>query len=102
MNLRDICFEIEPIAREAGSFIMSEAEGFENGTAERKGFNDFVTHVDRGAEKMLVEKLGKLIPAAGFLAATPDSVVDLRPAHSLWRCNPTPLTIVPARAPPTR
>lgn len=67
MNLRDICFEIEAIAGEAGSFIMSEAQAFDIGTAERKGFNDFVTHVDRGAEKMLVERLGKLIPEAGFL-----------------------------------
>lgn len=67
MNLKEICNSIESIARETGSFIMSEAEGFDIGSAERKGFNDFVTHVDRGAEKKLVEKLGKLIPEAGFL-----------------------------------
>jgi myo-inositol-1(or 4)-monophosphatase len=67
MNLSEICKGIESIARETGNFIMSETEGFDIGSAERKGFNDYVTHVDRGAEKMLVEKLGKLIPEAGFL-----------------------------------
>lgn len=67
MNLKQICIDIEEIASEAGRFIMHESERFDIGSTEMKGLNDFVTYVDRGAEKLLVERLGKLIPSAGFL-----------------------------------
>jgi hypothetical protein len=40
--------------------------------------------------------------AAGFLAATPDSVVHLRAAHPLRHSAPSPVSVIPARAPPTR
>ena len=67
MDLKELCGEIEIIARETGVFIKSETKGFDISGTEKKGFNDFVTHVDRGAEKMLVKKLGNLVPGAGFL-----------------------------------
>jgi myo-inositol-1(or 4)-monophosphatase len=68
MNLSHLCQSIEEIACEAGDFILSEAAGFDKGKVEFKGFNDFVSYVDRGAEKMLAEKLGILLPEAGFIA----------------------------------
>ncbi|MGD0582791.1 MAG: inositol monophosphatase family protein [Bacteroidales bacterium] len=67
MNLTDISQAIEEIAVEAGNYIRAEAEGFDPSTTEMKGLNDFVTHVDKGSEELLVAKLGKLIPSAGFL-----------------------------------
>lgn len=66
MDLKELCIEIETIARETGRFIMNESRHFKIGSAESKGHNDFVSYVDRGAEKMLVENLGKLLPLAGF------------------------------------
>jgi myo-inositol-1(or 4)-monophosphatase len=68
MNLIDLTLAIEEVALEAGNYIMSESERFDISSAEMKGTNDFVTHVDRGAEKLIVSKLSKLIPSAGFLA----------------------------------
>ena len=66
INLKEICKEIENAAHEAGAFILKESEGFDITRTERKGFNDFVSYVDKGSEKMLVEKLSRLIPEAGF------------------------------------
>ena len=66
MSLKNICEEIEISAREAGSFILKESEDFDINRTEKKGLNDFVSYVDKGAEKMLVEKLSLLLPEAGF------------------------------------
>ena len=68
MDLRDICTEIEKAARETSAFIHKESLGFDVTRTERKGFNDFVSYVDKGSEKMIVEKLSLLLPEAGFLA----------------------------------
>jgi myo-inositol-1(or 4)-monophosphatase len=68
MDLRDICIEIEKAAQETSVFIQKESRGFDLARTERKGFNDFVSYVDKGSEKMIIEKLSHLLPEAGFLA----------------------------------
>ena len=68
MNLKDICKEIEKAAVEAGTFIKKESEVFDMNRTESKGLNDFVSYVDKGAEKLLVERLGTIVPEAGFIA----------------------------------
>jgi myo-inositol-1(or 4)-monophosphatase len=67
MDLKKLCIEIEAVAREAGEFINSESGSFEIKNTEKKGFNDFVSYVDRGAEKIIVDRLGALLPEAGFM-----------------------------------
>jgi myo-inositol-1(or 4)-monophosphatase len=67
MDLKNICSEIEKAAREAAGFILKESQGFDINRTEKKGLNDFVSYVDKGSEKMLVEKLSKLLPEAGFI-----------------------------------
>jgi myo-inositol-1(or 4)-monophosphatase len=67
MDLKIICREIEKAALEAGSFIRKEAEVFDISKSERKGLNDFVSYVDKGAEKLLVERLAVILPEAGFI-----------------------------------
>jgi myo-inositol-1(or 4)-monophosphatase len=66
MELKDICNKVEKIAAETSAFIMKESEGFDKNHIKSKGVHDFVSYVDTSAEKMLVEKLGNLIPEAGF------------------------------------
>ena len=68
IDLKDICTEIEKAARETGEFIHKESLGFDITRTERKGLNNFVSYVDKGSEKMIVEKLSLLLPEAGFLA----------------------------------
>ena len=66
IDLKEICVEIEKAAREASAFIRKESNGFDIKRTEKKGLNDFVSYVDKGSEKMLVEKLSLLLPEAGF------------------------------------
>ncbi len=49
-----------------GKYISEE--GFKSKQIETKGKNDFVTHIDKGAEKRIVERLSELLPEAGFIA----------------------------------
>ena len=74
INNKDICKEIEKAARETGAFILRESEVFDINRTERKGFNDFVSYVDKGSEMMLVEKLSRLLPEAGFITEEGTSV----------------------------
>jgi myo-inositol-1(or 4)-monophosphatase len=67
MNLREICTEIEKAARETGAFILNESLAFDIERTESKGLHDFVSYVDKGSEKMLVEKLSLILPEAGFI-----------------------------------
>lgn len=67
IDLKNICNEIVSAAREAGAFILKESRGFDNRRTEKKGLNDFVSYVDKGSEKILVEKLSLVLPEAGFV-----------------------------------
>jgi myo-inositol-1(or 4)-monophosphatase len=67
IDLKHLCKEIENAARETSSFILKESQGFDIRKTEKKGLNDFVSYVDKGSEKMLVEKLSLLLPEAGFV-----------------------------------
>lgn len=67
-DLKNLCYEIEIAARKAAEFIMHESGRFKINETESKGLNNFVTYVDKGSEKMLVEMLGQLIPDSGFIA----------------------------------
>jgi len=67
IDLKYVCMELEKAAMETNSFILKESEGFDITRTEKKGANDFVSYVDKGSEKMLVEKLSLLLPEAGFV-----------------------------------
>jgi hypothetical protein len=67
VNYKNICDEIVKAVRETGSFIQHESARFDIGMTESKGLNDFVSYVDKGSEKMLVERLGNILPEAGFI-----------------------------------
>jgi myo-inositol-1(or 4)-monophosphatase len=67
MDIKEICIKTEAVAAEAANYIMAESQKFNKNFTETKGLNDFVSYVDRGAEKILVEKLGTLLPQSGFM-----------------------------------
>ena len=67
MNLKEICKETEKAALETAKFIRKESETFDISCTETKGLNDFVSYVDKGSEKMLVERLSIILPEAGFI-----------------------------------
>lgn len=53
--------------REAGAFIRKERQIFDLERVELKGLNDMVSYVDKLAEQMIVDRLSKLLPEAGFI-----------------------------------
>jgi myo-inositol-1(or 4)-monophosphatase len=68
MDLELICREVMDIARGTGKFILEEREKFSSSAFEAKGKQNFVTHVDKGSEQMIVRGLKELLPEAGFIA----------------------------------
>ncbi|MCX6333219.1 MAG: inositol monophosphatase family protein [Bacteroidia bacterium] len=68
VDLKKICNEIEVAVRETEKFISGESGKFNICLAETKGLHDFVSYVDKGSEKMLVERLSVILPEAGFIA----------------------------------
>lgn len=67
MELEKLCNQVMDIARETGKFILDERLRFSSSSFQAKGRQNFVTHVDTSAEKMLVNELGRLLPEAGFV-----------------------------------
>ncbi|MDR2424497.1 MAG: inositol monophosphatase [Prevotellaceae bacterium] len=64
---REICDKVCMIAREAGQFMLDERSTFSIDRVENKGVNDFVSYVDKNAEKIIVKGLTPLIDDAGFI-----------------------------------
>ncbi|HEX8038488.1 MAG TPA: inositol monophosphatase family protein [Chryseosolibacter sp.] len=68
MKLEQVEKGVIEICREAGEFIRREGESFDLSRIEQKHvFNNLVSYVDKEAEKKLVNALGKIFPAAGFI-----------------------------------
>jgi len=67
MNYDFICKHTMSAVHEAGRFIQTEAKKFSLDKVETKGLHNFVSYVDKTAEKMLVEELQDIIPEAGFI-----------------------------------
>ena len=67
MNLEILCREVVALAKQAGTFIKTEAGKFKAESVEFKGLNDMVSYVDKTSEEMIVAKLQQLLPEAGFI-----------------------------------
>lgn len=67
MNLEQITQQVVEISKQAGDFIRQERKNFDPDKIEYKGLNDLVSYVDKGAEKMIVAGLEKVLPEAGFI-----------------------------------
>ena len=67
MELEKICQEVIAIAKTAGAFIAHERINFDLNLVELKGKANFVSYVDKNAEKIIVESLRKLLPDSGFI-----------------------------------
>src|SRR6201995_3813827 len=67
MQLEQITNQVIEIAKQAGSFIREQRKTFDPSKIEYKGLNDLVSYVDKGAERMIVAGLEKVLPEAGFI-----------------------------------
>lgn len=67
LDLAQLTQQLIPITKEAGAFIRQEGLRFDRQATEYKDVNNLVSYVDKEAEKLLVERLGRLLPEAGFI-----------------------------------
>ena len=86
IEYEQLCQHVCDIAKQAGNFIRTEAVAFSAKSVEVKGLHNFVTYVDKGAEKMIVERLQELLPESGFIAEEGTSA--LRGERFNWVIDP--------------
>jgi myo-inositol-1(or 4)-monophosphatase len=56
------------LSKNIGQFLLKEIKTLKQSDVEEKGLHNLVTHVDKEAEKQIVETLSKLLPESGFIA----------------------------------
>ena len=66
-DLEKLCSQVISVAKEAGVFIAAEVARFDRSMVEVKGVNNFVSFVDKQAEKLIIDRLSVLLPEAGFI-----------------------------------
>jgi len=86
MDYRELCFQVQEIARETGSFIRVEGKKITADDIEFKGITSLVTYVDKTAEARIVEALKKLIPDSGFVAE--EGTADSNNEKYTWIIDP--------------
>lgn len=86
MDLKNITFEVCRIAKQTGRYIHDERKRFEKENVIQKGTHDYVSYVDREAEKMTVDALRELLPEAGFV--TEESTVEQSAGGLKWVVDP--------------
>lgn len=87
MDYKKILDQSLPIIEQTGEFIRSEFGRVSAGSIEVKSKNSLVSYVDKGAEKMLVDGLGGILPEAVFLTEE-DTVAN---QEGTWRWIIDPL-----------
>lgn len=86
MDFKTICLQVCDVAKEAGALIKKERETFSKDNVEVKGINDFVSYVDKAAEKIIVARLKSILPQAAFL--TEEQTVERTKAPLTWVVDP--------------
>jgi myo-inositol-1(or 4)-monophosphatase len=86
MNYENLCFQVQEIARETGSFIREEGKKIKVSDIEFKGITSLVTYVDKTAEARIVAALKQLIPDSGFVAE--EGTADSNNEKYTWIIDP--------------
>jgi len=86
MDYNQLCLEVVSIAKKAGQFIMTKKNELESIDIHAKGLHDFVTTVDKEAERMIVADLSSLLPDATFL--TEEGTIEQFDSEKMWIVDP--------------
>lgn len=68
MNLDNIVEQVVSSAIRAGQYALAQRANLQRKQVESKGEHNFVSHIDRQCEQMLVTDLSAIVPEAGFIA----------------------------------
>jgi len=66
-NLENICMQVVEMSQQVGEYLLEEKGHLSSKDIELKGKHNYVTYVDKTAEKYIVEGLSKIFPPAGFI-----------------------------------
>jgi len=86
MNLEVIVNKANILIQQTGFFLKSEITKISESDIETKQVHDFVTYVDKSAEKKLVKGLSEILPEAGFLTEEKTIEQDKKPLR--WIIDP--------------
>lgn len=86
MDLKHITSEVCKIAKTTGFYLKNERKNFKKENVLEKNTHDYVSYVDKEAERITVEALRKLIPEAGFI--TEEGTVDQSGKGYNWVIDP--------------
>ena len=86
MHPKQVIEAARKVVQEAVVFLRNERIAFDEGRVEYKGFNDLVSYVDKGSEKILVDGLQKIIPDAGFI--TEENTLTITGREWQWIIDP--------------
>lgn len=86
MVLENICNKVCGLAKDVGKFIKEQKSQITIDRIETKGVHDFVTYVDKTAEKKLVNGLLKILPDAGFIVE--EKTIDKQNDMLKWIIDP--------------
>ncbi len=67
-NFESLTHEVVKYAKTTAVFIRKQKDIFKSSDIVEKGLHDMVSYVDQTAEAMLIKRLKKLLPEAGFIA----------------------------------
>lgn len=85
-DLNAICNEVRSLARETGEYILHEVTRIGSNDIETKDVHNYVTYVDKNAEKMIVARLQALLPEAGFIVE--ENTIEKHGAIYNWVVDP--------------
>ena len=85
-NIESCCDVVCRIALSTGKYLKEEQSKLNASSIEMKGVRNYVTYVDKEAERRVVEGLSQLIPEAGFL--TEEATIQFEQKEYVWIIDP--------------
>lgn len=85
-DLIDLCASICALEKSIGSYIIEEQANIVSSSVETKGKIDFVTYVDKEAEKRISSALLKYLPNAGIISE--ESAAEYGSEEFCWVVDP--------------
>ena len=86
LQLEEMTLAVCQVAQRAGAYIAEERRKFQEERVERKHAHDYVSYVDKGSERLIVEALHELLPEAGFV--TEEGLAAYHDEQYWWVVDP--------------
>lgn len=74
------------LVKEVGRFIREQRAQFDASKIEHKGLHDYVSYVDKGSERQLVDGLSKILPGSGFIVE--ENTAGHSTEENIWIIDP--------------